>query len=256
MSVWSRFERRLEGMVEGAFARAFKSELQPVEVARALAREVDDRAAIIGKGRVLVPNDFIVEIGETDHERLSVYSDSLGTELATVVREHADEEGYHLVGPIHVQFRHAEDLKTGVFRVRSGVQAADRPGAAQPAAAAVLAPPLGQDQQAADDDQTRVTPLRPRQQAHLESADGTVIGWVAEGVNVVGRGSDSDIKITDPGISRKHAEIRLSNGECVVTDLGSTNGTVVDGRPVRRASLYDGSRVQFGRTTLTFRVVG
>src|SRR5690606_15349087 len=124
MSVWSRFERRLEGLVEGAFARAFKSELQPVEVARALAREVDDRAAIIGKGRVLVPNDFVVEIGETDHNRLSVYSDSLGSELATVVKEHAEEEGYHLVGPVNVRFRHADDLSTGVFRVRSGVQPA------------------------------------------------------------------------------------------------------------------------------------
>lgn len=275
MSVWSRFERRLEGMVEGAFARAFKSELQPVEVARALAREVDDRAAIIGKGRVLVPNDFVVEIGETDHNRLSVYSDSLGSELATVVKEHANEEGYHLVGPVHVRFRHSDDLQTGVFRVRSGVQPTGRPSStpafesrdggggqveqfpavqAVPDAGYMPAPDFSEA--VGDDDRTRVTPLRPRRQAHLETADGAVVGWVTEDVNIVGRGSDSDIKITDPGISRRHAEIRLEGGEYVVTDLGSTNGTIVDGRPVRRASLYDGSRVQFGRTTLTFRVVG
>lgn len=268
MSVWSRFERRLEGLVEGAFARAFKSELQPVEVARALAREVDDRAAIIGKGRVLVPNDFVVEIGETDHQRLSVYSDSLGSELATVVKEHTTEEGYHLVGPINVRFRHAEDLRTGVFRVRSGVQPAGRsPGGSgfegqagqEPQQAGPVAAPVGSagyGESAGEEERTRVTPLRPRRQAHLETADGTVVGWVTEDVNIVGRGSESDIKITDPGISRQHAEIRVDDGEYVVTDLGSTNGTIVDGRPVRRASLYDGSRVQFGRTTLTFRVVG
>lgn len=308
MSVWTRFERRLEGLVEGAFARAFKSELQPVEVARALAREVDDRAAIIGKGRVLIPNDFVVEIGETDHNRLSVYSDSLGSELATVVREHAAEEGYHLVGPVQVRFKHADDLRTGVFRVRSGVQPAGRPApqrqpafenvpyhdggygqqpydqqAAQgypgPGPAPFPAPgepqyappqgygapggyqypaaaPYGEQQVSPDDERTRVTPLRPRRQARLETADGEVVGWVTAPAAIIGRGSESDVKISDPGISRRHAEIRSENGEYVVTDLGSTNGTIVDGRPVRRASLYDGSRVQFGRTTLTFRVEG
>lgn len=300
MSVWTRFERRLEGLVEGAFARAFKSELQPVEVARALAREVDDRAAIIGKGRVLIPNDFVVEIGETDHNRLSVYSDSLGSELATVVREHAAEEGYHLVGPVNVRFRHADDLQTGVFRVRSGVQPAGRAAPQrQPAFENVpyrdagygqqpygqpapqgypgpepvpfpmhdepqYAPPQaygGQPQYAEpqvspDDERTRVTPLRPRRQARLETPDGEIVGWLTAPVSIVGRGSESDVKISDPGISRRHAEIRSENGEYVVTDLGSTNGTIVDGRPVRRASLYDGSRVQFGRTTLTFRVDG
>ncbi|MBO0828867.1 MAG: DUF3662 domain-containing protein [Streptosporangiales bacterium] len=285
MSVWTRFERRLEGLVEGAFARAFKSELQPVEVARALAREVDDRAAIIGKGRVLIPNDFVVEIGETDHNRLSVYSDSLGGELANVVRDHAKEEGYHLVGPVNVRFKHADDLQTGVFRVRSGVQPAGRaaPQQRQPAfenvpygqqapqgypspqpvpfpapGAPQYAPPqaYGEPDASSDDERTRVTPLRPQRQARLETPDGEVVGWVTTPVAIVGRGGESDVKISDPGISRRHAEIRSENGEYVVTDLGSTNGTIVDGRPVRRASLYDGSRVQFGRTTLTFRVDG
>src|SRR5690606_15338927 len=234
----------------------------------ALAREGDARAAIIGKGRVLVPNDFVVEIGETDHNRLSVYSDSLGSELATVVKEHAEEEGYHLVGPVNVRFRHADDLSTGVFRVRSGVQPANRAstpafedrGQVQQFPATPQVPRDSgygpEPEVAGEDDRTRVTPLRPRRQAHLEAADGTVVGWVTDDVNIVGRGSESDIKITDPGISRRHAEIRLEGGEYVVTGLGSTNGAIVDGRPVRRATLYDGSRIQFGRTTLTFRILG
>src|ERR1051326_1182262 len=100
VGVLQRFEHRLEGMVEGAFARAFKSELQPVEIASAVQREMDDRAAIVAQGRTLVPNDFVVELAETDHERLEVYADSLGIELSTLAREHAKEQGYSFVGPV------------------------------------------------------------------------------------------------------------------------------------------------------------
>ena len=121
MGVLQRFERRLEGMVEGAFARAFKSELQPVEVASAVQREMDDRAAIVAQGRTLVPNDFVVEIAETDFDRLEVYADSLGVELATLAREHAREQGYSFVGPVRMRFEGVPDLTTGTFRIRSGL---------------------------------------------------------------------------------------------------------------------------------------
>ena len=99
MGVLQRFERRLEGMVEGAFARAFRSELQPVEVASAVQREMDDRAAIVAKGRTLVPNDFVVELADSDYERLDVYAESLGVELANLARDYAKEQGYSFVGP-------------------------------------------------------------------------------------------------------------------------------------------------------------
>src|SRR5277367_3659693 len=94
VGVLSRFEHRLEGMVEGAFARAFKSELQPVEVTSAIQREMDDRAAIVAAGRTLVPNDFVVEVAENDRERLNVYAESLGVELANLARDYAREQGY------------------------------------------------------------------------------------------------------------------------------------------------------------------
>src|SRR5580698_7059020 len=92
VGVLQSFERRLEGMVEGAFARAFKSELQPVEIASAVQREMDDRAAIVAQGRTLVPNDFVVELAETDYERLEVYADSLSVELANLARDYAREQ--------------------------------------------------------------------------------------------------------------------------------------------------------------------
>src|SRR5712671_2161786 len=121
VGVLSRFERRLEGMVEGAFARAFKSELEPVEIASAVQREMDDRAAIVAQGRTLVPNDFVVEIAETDYDRLEVYADSLGVEFANLAREHAREQGYSFVGPVRMRFEGVGDLTTGMFRIRSGV---------------------------------------------------------------------------------------------------------------------------------------
>ena len=121
MGVLQRFEHRLEGMVEGAFARAFKSELQPVEIASAVQREMDDRAAIVAQGRTLVPNDFVVELADTDFQRLDVYADSLGIELATLAREHAREQGYSFVGPVRMRFEGVRDLTTGTFRIRSGV---------------------------------------------------------------------------------------------------------------------------------------
>src|ERR1700691_2897531 len=112
-------------MVEGAFARAFKSELQPVEVASAVQREMDDRAAIVAQGRTLVPNDFVVEVAETDFDRLEVYADNLGTELATLARDYAKEQGYSFVGPVRMRFEGVPDLSTGMFRIRSGVIRAD-----------------------------------------------------------------------------------------------------------------------------------
>ena len=125
MGVLQRFERRLEGMVEGAFARAFRSELQPVEVASAIQREMDDRAAIVAKGRTLVPNDFVVELAETDHERLDVYAESLGVELANLARDYAKEQGYSFVGPVRMtpdRIRNVPVVRSGTpsKRIRTG----------------------------------------------------------------------------------------------------------------------------------------
>ena len=121
MGVLQRFERRLEGMVEGTFARVFKSELQPVEVASAVQHEMDERAAIVAQGRTLVPNDFVVEIAQTDADRLDVMAEDLGVELATLARDHAKEQGYSFVGPVRIRFEGVPDLTTGTFRIRSGV---------------------------------------------------------------------------------------------------------------------------------------
>lgn len=229
MGVLQRFERRIEEMVNRPFARAFKAEVQPVEIASALQRECDDRAAIVARGRTMVPNAFTVDLGAHDHERLSVYAEALAQELAAMVREHAEEQGYAFIGPVTVDFERDDDLSTGRFQVRSAAVA----GAT--AAQTSTAVPAG--------------------------GTGSAVPWVEVGTTTyalahpitrIGRGTESDLRIDDPGISRHHAELRRSGGDVTIVDLGSTNGVVVDGRRVDEQRLRDGAQVRLGSTTLTF----
>jgi hypothetical protein len=247
VGVLQRFEHRLEGMVEGAFARAFKSELQPVEVASAVQREMDDRAAIVAQGRTLVPNDFVVELADTDHQRLEVYADSLGIELATLAREYAREQGYSFVGPVQMRFEGVPELTTGTFRIRSGVIRGTtvedgeirRPSSDLPRPSGNLS------------GKPRLLVSSPDPGSDGNSTQRTYD--LSAPVTILGRGTDCDLRLVDAGVSRHHAELRVEDGEVVLVDLGSTNGTFVNGQPVRRVSLTDGTQVTLGRTTLVFR---
>ncbi len=142
MGVLDRFEKGVERAVNGVFARAFRSEVQPVELASALKREADDHASIVGRNRTIAPNSYVVELGPADHRRLAQWEDALGDELSTVLNDHALQQRYAFVGPVSVRFERSEELDTGVFRVRSrtarahgdhGDAPADRPGTAQAA---------------------------------------------------------------------------------------------------------------------------
>ena len=119
MGMLQRVESRLEQAVSGAFAKAFRSAVQPVELAAALQREVDNSAQILSRNRRLVPNQFHVELSPTDHERLAPYSSTLSDELSDMLRDHAHEQSYVFTGPVAITFHEREDLSTGRFRVRS-----------------------------------------------------------------------------------------------------------------------------------------
>jgi FHA domain-containing protein len=245
VGVLQRFERRLEGMVEGTFARVFKSELQPVEVASAVQHEMDERAAIVAQGRTLVPNDFVVEIAQTDAERLDIMVESLSVELATLARDHAKEQGYSFVGPVRIRFEGVPDLATGMFRIRSGVirgHTVEAGEVRQPASDL----PRGGGQ----------FPGRPRLVvAGSQPGTGMETGSTYElqtPVTLLGRGTDCDLRMVDAGVSRHHAELRVEDGQVVLVDLGSTNGTFVNGQPARRVVLTDGMNVTLGRTTMVF----
>lgn len=226
VGVLQRFERRLEGLVQGAFAKAFGGWVEPVEVAAALTREAEDKKAIVAAGRVLVPNTYTVELARSDAERLKEYDEPLRKELGAMVTEAAQEQGWSFVGPVDVRFEEVDGLGTGAFRVRSAVLAGDVPS-----------PPPDQNPEAT-----------------LEYAGGTV---ALTGTTVLGRGAEADLKLTDGGVSRKHAELRVvhdSDGRRVeLHDLGSTNGTRVNGQRVTAATLRDGDRITLGASEFVFR---
>lgn len=292
MGVMKRFEQRLEGLVNGTFAKVFKSEVQPVEIAGALQRECDNNATIWNRERTVVPNDFIVELSAPDYERLSPYSGQLGDELSGLVRDYAKQQRYTFMGPIKVHLEKADDLDTGLYRVRSRTLASSssqgqghdapspqqgyqdpgdaqhgRPGPARPApqtpggygypSASVppmpAAPPPGAGRHSGPD---RRPPAAP---APLPSAQ--VRRWIeingtrhqiSRPTLVMGRSTDADVRIDDPGVSRRHCEIRTGTPS-TIQDLGSTNGIVVDGQHTTRATLRDGSRIVVGSTTIVYR---
>jgi hypothetical protein len=202
-----------------------------VEISAALQRECDNNAQILSRDRRLVPNDFHVELSSTDLERLAPYDSALADELVTQLRDHADHQGYVFPGPVTIAFEPAEDLTTGRFRIKSRAQAKVTGSATHT--------------------QTR------RARAVLE-VNGTRHPLQPPGL-VIGRGTDADVRINDPGVSRRHIEFTVTGGESGIAievhDLGSTNGMLVDGHRITQAGLRDGSQVKIGNTTMTVRVV-
>ncbi|KOV91885.1 MULTISPECIES: FhaA domain-containing protein [unclassified Streptomyces] len=280
MGVLKKFEQRLEGLVNGTFAKVFKSEVQPVEIAGALQRECDNNATIWNRDRTVVPNDFIVELSAPDHERLSPYSGQLGDELAGMVRDYAKQQRYTFMGPIKVNLEKAEDLDTGLYRVRSRTlassssqQAAPQAPAGRPAqsapggygyppAAPAGAPPMpaapppgarpggyGYPQPATQ--RPAAPPMSGARTRYWIEINGTR-HQISRPTLVLGRSTDADVRIDDPGVSRRHCEIRTGTPS-TIQDLGSTNGIVVDGQHTTRATLRDGSRIVVGSTTVIYR---
>ncbi|MGP3998533.1 FhaA domain-containing protein [Streptomyces sp. 8N706] len=271
MGVLKRFEQRLEGLVNGTFAKVFKSEVQPVEIAGALQRECDNNATIWNRDRTVVPNDFIVELSTPDYDRLSPYSGQLGDELSSMVRDYAKQQRYTFMGPIKVNLEKADDLDTGLYRVRSRTLASSesqspagrRPAAAphpggypaQPASPPPMpASPPGARPSGGPAPVTRLPgagPMPGAQTRRWIEINGTR-HQISRPTLVLGRSTEADVRIDDPGVSRRHCEIRTGTPS-TIQDLGSTNGIVVDGQHTTRATLRDGSRIVVGSTTIVYR---
>jgi Protein of unknown function (DUF3662)/FHA domain len=227
-----RFEQRLDRMVNGAFARAFKAEVQPVEIAAALQREMTDHAAVVSRGRTVVPNVYSVDLSPRDFERLSVHTDALTTELSAMVNEFAEEQRYTFLGGTQIALGMDDALETGLFRVHSESKAGVASTHQATSTPAPSASSVGSGQPRLVTDDTTHT--------------------LGRAVTRLGRGTDVDIRVDDPGVSRHHAEILLGR-EVVLRDLRSTNGTYVDGVQVGEVVLSEGNVIQIGATRLTFR---
>ncbi|MFT3873589.1 MAG: DUF3662 and FHA domain-containing protein [Nocardioides sp.] len=235
MGALQKFEQRLERAISGAFAKAFRSAVQPVEIAAALQREVDNNSQILSRDRRLAPNDFHVELSGADMARLAPYDSAMERELSDQLHDHATKQAYVFPGPVTIVFEEADDLSTGRFRVTSKAMASVRGSARR----------------------TRIRETR----AYLD-INGTSHPLTPPGLTV-GRGLDSDVRINDPGISRQHVEFNVSMGRTEdgsplsisVRDLGSTNGMLVDGHRATAVRLRNGSRVRIGSTDMILRVV-
>jgi hypothetical protein len=256
VGVLQRFEKRLENLVEGAFAKVFKGVVHPVEIASAMQREADAHKSILGAGRTLVPNRYIIDLSPSDHDRLESFAAPLAQELAQAQAEYIGEQGWTVYGDVIVEIERGEGLDTGMFRVVSEVYTGtmDSPqapygddpyadggygygGPSAPAAPPVSASPAGGG--------------APR----LVGSDGRQYS-IAMGSTVLGRGEAAQVRIADVGISRQHARVDFDGTRVVITDLGSTNGTAVNGSRVNAAALQPGDTVLIGSTTLTFRLDG
>jgi pSer/pThr/pTyr-binding forkhead associated (FHA) protein len=217
------FERRLGALVEGFFASTLRSGLQPVELAKRVIREMDANKTV-GVREVWAPNRFVFTLSVADGERFEQVEQALVSELRRVVRDTASERGWGLVGPPEIELQTDESLGKGRFDVdTSFVQGEEE-----------LAP-------------------APSGQATLTALNGGQTFALGASVVTLGRLPESDVVVDDPGASRQHARIRNSNGEFVLTDLGSTNGTLVNDESVQERVLDDGDRIMIGETVLEFR---
>ena len=262
MGVLRSIEHRIESLVEGAFGRAFRSHVQPVEMARKLAKEMDDHRTI-SVSRVYVPNEYVLYLSPADREHLPP-ADALLTELSDYLSEHARREGYALLSTPRVMLEEDEDLAIGEFGIATRMV---QPSAQAPAhAARGEGPAPAPVEQAAEVGQTRVFKAAPETEAVSASAaeemglahtpaaivlDGRRIE-LTKRVTVLGRSRECDVRVDDANVSRRHAEIRQENGAFWIVDLGSTNGVEVNGRRTERAKLSGDEKIVLGRTSLVF----
>jgi hypothetical protein len=212
------FEKGLERAVNSAFAKTFRSGIQPVEVASALRSELDKKAAVVSRDRILAPHTFVVRLSPADDDRMKTLGAALGVELDALVHKHAKAQGYSFAGPVTITLQRDEQVSTGTLRVESS---------------------------AAEGRVAWRGVLDVAGQRHP----------LVKGRTVLGRGSDADITVADAGTSRRHVEILWDGERAMVRDMNSTNGTLLNGQKISEAALPPDATVTIGHTDIVFRVV-
>src|SRR5262245_53534303 len=204
-------------MVEGTFARAFRSGLRPVELGRRLVREMDDNRSVDVRGRTVVPNHFDILLSQDDCDRFADIHDTLVRELSDAARDHARDEGYTFLGPVEVELKANEGMHTGAFQIDARM----REGAGGLGAGSLVLP----------------------------TGERVVL---SEHILSIGRMPECNIVLADPNVSRNHAAIRPSGNGYVLVDLCSTNGTRINGVRIQQQQLVEGDELTFGNTHMRF----
>lgn len=247
-------ERRLEGLLEGFFAKVFRSGLQPVEIGRRILREMDE-GRTISVNRTYAPNDFRVLMGPDDYGRFSQMEAGLAREFSDLIIDNAKQNRWNLMGIPRIAFVESEGMGKGEFRVEASLAADPEAGAPRVST---------QEPREGDASSTRAISLDTadrtglaRSGAELVMLDGS--GNESERIAVtntpvtIGRLSTNDVVLSDSNVSRRHAELRRDGDRWVIVDLGSTNGTLVNGKLAREHRLGDGDRISFGTSELVFK---
>lgn len=270
MGALQRVERKLEGLVGNTFARLFKGKVHPTEIGRALLREADEQRVVVGEGRVLIPNRYLVTLGTSDYEHLSEWQQELTRTLGSMVIEHAQEEGWSTFGKVLVSLSCDAKLRTGVFEVRSEVDPhADKP---RPEVNLTKAPGEQTSQPANGVPVERIVrstyPPPPSPpvviaappgepvvvQSHVLVVDGPNTRYpLHDGHNVVGRGQEAQVRLPDTGVSRRHVDVTVVGPIATAHDLGSTNGTIINGQRIAQHPLNDGDVIRIGHSVLVYR---
>jgi hypothetical protein len=253
-------EKRMESLVEGVFGRAFRRQIHPVEIAKGLTKQMDE-GRMVSISRTYAPNDFTVHLSKEDTESIRAYQASLKDELIQYASTHAENKNYHLMTPPRIRFETEDTLRFGEFGVTAKLTGGDGPrekGAPQDTSG-----------------QTRIFRTEESSGGEIDQGTATISadearrhGLAREIVEVVlgdekhqlegrgpwsvGRSQENDIVINDPNVSRKHARISRADNGFVVEDLGSTNGTLLDGAPIDRERIESGDELTFGQSRARF----
>ena len=249
-------EQKIEALVEGVFGRAFRTNVQPVELARKLAKEMDDHRQV-SVSRVYVPNEYTIFLSESDRAQFEGYEASLVGELQEYLAEHARRETYALLSSPKVLVKTDEDLEVGEFGIAVRMAQPERGAPAEPSA-----PPPQVESGATmiykPSDPPRTEAASPAELGLERELAYLVVGGERHELRkrrtVIGRSKDSDLQLDDPNASRRHAEVRQEGTAYWIVDLDSTNGLEVNGRRAKRAKLDAGDRVTIGSTDLVFDV--
>jgi hypothetical protein len=251
MSVLRAIESKLESLFEGVFGRAFRTNVQPVELARKLVKEMDDHKNV-SVSRVYVPNEYTVYLSPGDREQFSSYEQQLAGELSDYLAEHARRESYALLTPPRVLLETDADLDVGVFGIATRMVQTAKPepaapvGQVEPGHTMIYKPSAPQPTEAASP-----VELGVEREIAVLSWDGERHEVVKRRV-VLGRSKDADVQVSDPNVSRRHAELRQEGATYWLIDLDSTNGVEVHGKRVKRLKLEDGTRFTLGSTEIAF----
>jgi hypothetical protein len=253
-------EKRMESLVEGVFGRAFRRQIHPVEIAKGLTKQMDE-GRMVSISRTYAPNDFTVHLSKEDTESIRAYQASLNDELIQYASTHAENKNYHLMTPPIIRFETEDTLRFGEFGVTAKLTGGDGPrekGAPQDTSGQTRIFRT-EESSGGEIDQGTATISADEARRHglaREIAE-VVLGdekhqLEGRGPWSVGRSQENDIVINDPNVSRKHARISRADNGFVVEDLGSTNGTLLDGAPIDRERIEGGDELTFGQSTARF----